>query len=327
MNITEIQLCSPGPNYTSIMFTTDTFENDYITHAVLPVKNVNPNAPYVLKNATGLDAEEIVRTYNDGPQFFRVKPKERLVALQIKLNPDYSGGSTIGDLRDSIYKSISINTLGSQQSVYGDRLPNKYLEIRFLDGDHHIASLFGVVQKLEANLFSDQPDLVLHIGCDDPFLRSTIRHHGNDNINNDFTGSHTNAGVSRNVDARFTYNDELSTAPHGFVFHATCITEPPHEEGFPSDVFVWDERDLEHYFFAFTFSFQVGDKLYFNSNESDRNLFVVRAYEGEEYFYGLMTSIYWGSVWPLLYPGDNAFQISEGFQFSGISHAPTYWGV
>ena len=325
MNITEIQLCSPGPNYTSVMFTTDTFENDYITHAVLPVRNVNPNAPYVLRNASGLDAQEIVRTYNDGPQFFRQKPKERIVSLQIRLNPDYSGGLTIGDLRDSIYKAIAMNTKGSQQSVYGDVLPNKMLELRFMNGTTHLASLFGTIQKLEGNLFSDQPDLVLELFCDDPFLRSTIRQHGNDNIDDSYTGTHVVNGNTYNVDSRFTLEDPLSTAPHGFAFHAICTgTVDADPEGHKL-VIVWDERDVDHYVFVATFDFAVGDKLHFNSNESDRNLFVQR---DTTTFFGLMTSIYtWGSVWPMLMPGSNAFQISKGFRFSAVSHAPAYWGV
>lgn len=307
MKITEMQICSPGQ-----------LEDELILHTSFLFSSQDNTNPIILKKITGLEPGEIIRTYNDGPAFFRLRPKERVVSLSLKLNPNYSGEVAIGDLREALYKIVAYNT---NASIWNDEVR---LELRFLNEDGYIASLFGFVSKVDTDIFSNSSDLTLTLECDDPFLRSTLDIDLSANIMLNSNVSHTYFNnVTYNVESAFSCLDSKSTAPHGFRFKAECISEPPSSESEPPKFIVWDSRNPSYYIFSTTFAFMVGDFVHFSSEEDNRYLKVTRAYEE----YNLMNSIYWGSIWPFIYPGENFIEVSEGFNIVEVFHRESYWGV
>jgi len=288
MNITEIQLCSPK---TGIL---------QITHATFSVGGPNRSNPFILKAATGLDVEEILNTYNDGPKFFRMQPKERVVALLLSLNPNYGEGTTIGDLRDTIYKAISYNIQSIEYNT------ESKLELRFMNGSTYIGSLFGVVSKVETSQFAPETDLKLTLTCPYPFICST---------------ENTTIAVGPDPEtygySYISYTDELSSAPHGFFMEVTCTADI-------GELTIRDLKNPTKYFFWVHYEFLAGDLIHINSSEDNKYITLIRTGVDNR---SLVDKIYWGSIWPYLYPGWNFFGVSASHEFTRADHRYTYWGV
>lgn len=310
MEMTELQICSAG-----------NAPNTFVKQVSFFVQERVHNNPYILKKATGLDPEELIRTYNDGPAFFRIQPKERVIMLQVKLNPNYTERISIGNLRDYLYKLISSNT-----KAYTWNSDTK-LQLRIMNGALYVGSLFGVISKLEADIFSNSPDVKIEITCDDPFIRSVNPIDLSDSIQTNSTNTHTYFnGITYNVESSFSCEDLVSTAPHGFSFEAECISMPPSSDTEPKKFIVWDSRDPMHYIFSTTHDFYVGDTVHFSSEEDNRYLYVREYYAGGNKV-DLLNRIYWGSIWPFLYPGNNFIEVSEGFNITAVRHRESFWGV
>lgn len=308
MNLTELQICSAGEEVNSITKHVSFFVHEHVR-----------DNPYILKRATGLDPEEIIRTYNDGPAFFRLRPKERVISMQIKLNPNYGNNISIGDLRDYLYRLIATNTKASTWNS------DTKLELRCMSGSIYVGSLFGVISKLEADIFSNSPDVTIEFTCDDPFIRSVNFIDLSDSIQTNSSESHTYFnGITYNVESSFSCNDEKSTAPHGFQFEAQCISTPPSSETEPKKFIIWDSRNPLYYIFSATMDFQPGQVVHFSSEEDNRYFYTITNMGLK---IDLLNSIYWGSIWPMLSPGDNFIEVSEGFNITAVRHRESYWGV
>lgn len=316
MKITDIEICSPGAA-----------PNTLVTHLVLTMNNQDKTNPYILKKITGLEPGEIIRTYNDGPKFFRMRPKERVLGLSVKINPFYSSnpwvqGSNIGELRDRIYNIVAWN---SKATTWND---DTALQFRLMSSGVYIGSLFGYINKVDTDIFSKSSDLLLEVTCDDPFIRDTRETDLSHNI------GHSNAqhkyfnGITYKAASSFSCTDNRSTAPHGFKFTAECKKIPPSRFDDPPKLIIWDARNPLYYIFSATFDWQVGDMVHFSSEEDNRYFFVRRYWwDFSEHDYSLMNNIYWGSIWPMVARGENFIEISEGFEFKTVSHRYSYWGV
>lgn len=318
MKITDVQICSPGAN-----------PNTLITHLTLTMDSQDKTNPYILKKIIGLEPGEIVRTYNDGPKFFRMRPKDRVVGLSVKINPFYSTnpwapGSNIGELRDKIYNIIAWN---SKATTWNS---DTQLQLRFMSHGTYIGSLFGFVSKFDTDIFSKTTDLLLEITCDDPFIRDTV----DTDLSLNITGSNAKHkyfnGITYKAQSAFTCFDDKSTAPHGFKFIAECVKVPPSKLNDPPKLIIWDSRNPLYYIFSGggAFNWEVGDMVHFSSEEDNRYFFVRRYWwDLSEHDYSLMGDIYWGSIWPMVARGENFIEISEGFKFKTVSHRYSYWGV
>lgn len=288
MNITEIQLCSPKTGVIQI------------THAIFSLNSPSRSNPFILKAATGLDIEEMLNTYNDGPKFFRMRPKERKVALLLAVNPNYKEGVTFGDLRDTIYKAISYNIPSID---YNDE---SMLELRFMDGETYIASLFGSVSKFESSAFEQETTLKLTLDCPDPVIRSTEM--------TTIPIDETHPGYDYSY---IQYTDELSSAPHGFFMEVTCTADI-------GELTIRDLKNPTKYFFWVHYDFLAGDLIHINSSEDNKYITLLRSgYDPR----ALTDKIYWGSIWPYMYPGFNFFGVSESMEFTRSDHRHAYWGV
>lgn len=306
MNVSTIQLCSTEPDGSTTV------------HIQFAVSNQNRTQPFVLRAATGLDTDEIIKTYNDGPQFFRMQPSQRVVKFSIKLNPNYKSGLTLGDLRDKVYKMITYNTKAKTWNS------DSKIEIKFWDGDTYVASLFGFILRVESSAFTAETDLNLEIHCDYPFLQANyVRNMGIENTIYPPRSYDKEINVGDwhhvNIHAMTWHDDVESTAQHGWQMNLKVKNLPQ------SQFVMFDTRNPDKYLFWVVYEFRPHQIIHFSSNENNKFIFV--ADKNDVFIASLMDRILWGSVWPFMLPGPNQFDISEGFQITSVSHAPTYWGI
>lgn len=307
MKVTRLDICSPG-----------SISNELITHLSFSFNAEDHTSPYILKKIDGLNPDEIIRTYNDGPAYFRLRPKDKKVDVHIKTNPDYKNNISIGELRDYLYNLVAFNT---RAVTWND---DTKLQFRFFNGSDYVCSLFGVVSKIDTDIFSNSSNLILSLECDDPFFRSTQDVDLSANIMLDSNVSHIVGGTRLiNVESAFYCNDAKSTAPHGFRMELECISEPPYTELWPKQFIIWDSRNVQKYLFASSFDFQVGDTISFSSEEDNRYFKITHS--GNTY--DMLNTFYWGSIWPFISPGENFFEVSEGFNIKSVNHRYSYWGV
>lgn len=306
MKVTKLEICSPGA-----------IVNTLITHLSFSFNGEDRTNPYVLKKIDGLNPDEIIRTYNDGPAFYRLRPKEKKLSIHVKINPNYKDNISIGELRDYLYNLVAFNTKAVTWNS------DTKLQFRFLNGSEYLASIFGVVSKIDTDIFSNSSDLILTVDCDDPFFRSTEDVNLSSNIMLDSHAKHYLNGQLFNVESAFYCNDEKSTAPHGFRMEIECVSEPPFDTYNPKKFLIWDSRNVQKYLFASSFDFQVGDWIFFSSEEDNRYFSIGRGFAN----YDMLNTFYWGSIWPMISPGENFFEVSEGFNIRTVKHRYSYWGV
>lgn len=262
--------------------------------------------PYNIKGIDGLSPDIIVPKYygtsidGDASRFYNLTIEKRTLVMLVELNPVFENQS-YSNLRDELYKMISTSRTG-------------LIEVQFKDGDVVVAVISGRVTKFESSLFTQTPEVQLTFDTDDPWLKAP---------------NPVAVDVSGIFDFNFSIPDLVSTAPHGFDF----------EMGFTANravLTIADPGDVASWSFTITPAggFLIGDILHFSSDPKDKKLYIVRA--GNPIY--LADKISPGSVWPIMFPGDNNFVVLPGYNAHGyqppadvdwtsFSYYPTYWGV
>lgn len=260
--------------------------------AVLSFRDPNANNPYNVKSILGLDADELVQRSYGGSgsfKFYTVSLQNRSVVFKIGLNPSFVDRKSYSELRDALYRMIASSRTGK-------------INIQFLNGTDVKASLKGFVTKFNNPLFEKTQDIEITVKCDEPLLRSP-----------------TPIVLTNLTPAHAIIQDEESTAPHGFSFDIS-VTEP-----FAS-LKITDPTDDSWSFEVIPVSgFLVGDQVRFSSEFNDKQLYIGR--EGSTIY--LADVIVPGSVWPILFPGNNSFVFThpDSFDWNYLTYYPTYWGV
>ena len=295
MNISGIKLLTPG--------------DDEVVHANFPIRNLSASDPYIIKSSTGFDADEIfpknagyfVDFFSEGAitEFYDMMLGDRTVSLLVKPNPDYRANQTVGHLRDTLYKAIAYT-----------RYTN--LELRLMEivddlgTEEDIASLFGRIAKIESDLFSNDPNVTITFECSDPFLRS------NDYISID---------GSEFVDASEPlWNDDDSTAPHGYTFRMDFSDDKDGLTVYP----------VNGGTFSIDYEFEAGDHLYLSSEYNNRYLYVVKGFDDSTVH--LTDKVVAGSVWPMMLPGENEVKFHAPFEsftegvIVTLTYRTSYWG-
>lgn len=262
--------------------------------AVLSFRDPGRQNPYNVKTIVGLDADEIVSRYygisgGSNSSFYNLTLEQRNLVFRIELNARYGQDETPSDLRDRLYKMIASSRTG-------------LIEIQFKNGTDVIAVISGFIQKLEAAHFTKTPEVQITIDCSDPLLKAP------DPVNVDVVGLLPSLTV---------IEDTLSTAPHGFVFSMNFLDA--------MDSFTITDSSDQTFEIEPVGGFLLDDVLYFSSEHNNKQVFLVR---GVDTFY-LADAIVPGSVWPIIFPGENEFVCATATDLSwdAISYYPTYWGI
>jgi hypothetical protein len=195
-----------------------------------------------------------------------------------------------------LYKGISSSRTGA-------------ITLKFNDGETTVAVIQGFLAKLEATHFANSPELQLTVECIDPMFTSP-----------DFVD--VNVGSINANRLAPNIIDNVSTAPHGFLFSAVIDQ--------PIASFCIADASTPEWSFKIVYPFLTDDKLYFSSVNNKRYVYILR----ETSTIHLVDKILTNSIWPILFPGENEFVITatENYNFDyitweSISHKHTYWGI
>jgi hypothetical protein len=266
----------------------------------LSLDNTSYSDPYIIRNITGLDVEEITpRLYATGnvtgSKFFNMRQKPRNIAIRIILNPDFAALQTHATLRDELYKAISSDRGGkinlSFMPTYGPE----------------VATIEGFITKFESDVNTLTPEVQLTITCEYPYFRKRLR-------------TSVLAGLSTLAPVII---DNFSTAPHGFRMTLTFTSTV---FGSPYSFKIQKPSNADWKFEILGWSFAAGDQLFFSSEEDNKYLYVVRGSTTTNLM-GYLTA---NSQWPIIFPGTNTFTIAgtgSQFTYSLLDHYETFWGL
>jgi hypothetical protein len=270
---------------------------------------------YVVKGVFGLDADDINSVYYgdsiDGSQHFReARLKSRELVFRVALNPNFWEGETYSSLRDNMYRAIARSRTG-------------LIDIHFKNGGATSAIVSGYVTKFEAALFNRDAEVQLTVKCDptNAMLQAPNRYY----IDAD------------TLIASTTLRDNLSTAPHGFKFQVTidAIAEAfviSDSATAPTWQFVVQPGSISP-----NTGFIVNDVVYFSSEPNNKYFYIVRS----SVTYQLVSKIWTGSKWPVMFPGGNDLEFrtldlvggqvpttaTKAYTWNEFSYYPTYWGI
>lgn len=257
--------------------------------------------PYILEDATGLDNDLIIPQYYGGysgvtpsNQFYNMQPGPRDVALKIKLNPQYDDDITVSHLRHVLQQAIGSSRTG-------------LVELRFIYNTTLFAAYVrGFVAKFEASIFSDNPEVILTIHCDFPFLLSPTE--------TELAGSSLTAAMPNP-----TLSDTSSTAPHGFRMDLTIGSG-----GTASPFVIQGKYGYTIAPFTINQAMVSGDTLHFSSVYGDKYLYYIHSGVTTH----LTDKIAAGSIWPIMFPGDT--RITFGYSnitITSLRFQKYYWGI
>lgn len=259
---------------------------------VLSFRDPTRQNPYNVKQIDGLDPADGIVPQFYAANFYNLVMIKRDVVIRIELNPQFSLNKTYSDLRDDLYKMIASSRSG-------------LVQVQFKNELGVIAAISGFVTKFEAPTFDKTPEAVITLSAVDPKMLTAL--------------VPVNVVVAGLDPANTLITDGLSTAPHGFDFAIAATA------AFASLV-ITDPGDSAWSFGVSPVGgFLDGDVLHFSSNPQSKQIYIVR---GGVNIY-LADVIAPGSVWPILFPGDNhlAFTNPTHLTWESISYYPTYWGV
>lgn len=264
--------------------------------AIFDFNNITPDTPYVLTGATGLAADNIVPfryTQNQyGVDLYSMSLNDRDITLKIGLNPSYSSTGQKEDLRDDLYRII-----------YSSHVPKLWFDL--YNGSTFISTINGVVTKMEAALFTSKPEVEITLKCYEPLFKAST--------STTISSGSFSAGF-------LTCNYAQGTAPAGFTASFSVASAINHFGLFPSDS-SWEFKVVN--------SFLVGDIITFSSNSSSKDIYLTR---GSSTIVKLANRLTSYSIWPILFPGSNSFEVrtsggASAVSFLGGSYYQSYWGV
>lgn len=271
----------------------DLYSSNSTKHVNLSYRDPTSLNPYQVKAITGLDADQITPRYygsGSGQKFYDLVLQQRDIAVKVGFNPRPGTDETISSLRDELYRLISSSRTGA-------------VSFHLNNGEVVVAGISGFVSKMENAPFTDDPETTITISCEDPMFRGVTP------VSVDVMGLDPLATV---------ITDNLSTAWHGFSFVAEFTADAGSfkiTDG--SDDWMFEIVPVS------SDGFKRFDHLYFSSNYNAKELYLVR---GETTIH-LADVLTMGSIWPILFPGDNTLVCTEGMQWNSIAYYPAYWGV
>ena len=261
---------------------------------VLSFKDPSASGRYLAESIDGLDADDLMQQYyatgaSVGKMHDVILPRRDVVIL-MSLNPRFSEMESYSDLRDAVYRLVSSSRTGQ-------------VLLQFNNGETAVAGLVGHISKVEAPQSSRDSKVKLTITCGNPMLQALER---------------TVVDISGLNPTNTTLTDLASTAPHGFQFRMSFLATVP--------TFSITDASSGKAFSAPLTSlggFKVGDIAHYSSERGNKYFYVVRA----GVTYHLIDKLTPGSIWPMMFPGENQYTKVANMKWDYISYIKSYWGV
>lgn len=248
--------------------------------------------PYKLKAMTGTDADEITPLFYGQGEVSNTKYYDMMLQPRdIDMRIGLNPNYNL-DIRPGDLRGEIYKAIASSRSGL--------VQLRFKDDEIPVAVISGFVTKLQAPVSTREPEIQLTIRCSDSLFKSY------DAMAQEVTSLSKTAPL---------IIDPVSTAPHGFKFRLTFT-------GSVNPFIFKDPGD--DWLFRINYAFLNGDQLYFSSVNGDKYIYRVR---GGSTLH-LMDVLAQGSVWPILFPGENQFAINtSSFNWNEVYWYDTHWGI
>lgn len=265
----------------------------------LDFRDASASGRYLAKAITGLDADEIFRKFysmgsGGSGNLFDMSLVKRDIVIRAALNPRFSESESYSSLRDDVYKLISASrTAQTILQLNGLNSANEVVPLGYLSG--HIS-------KVESPFTSKESEVQITFSCDNPLIKSIEK---------------TDIDVGTLLPLESSFTDNISTAPHGLKLDLTFVTAM-------STVFINDSTTTFRISAVEFGGFKTTDTLRISSELGDKYLFLVRPGSPNRH---LIDKLEPGSVWPMVFPGENTLIRSNGTRIKTLSHVVTYWGV
>lgn len=232
------------------------------------------NEGYLVKPIEGLDPVDATLTYSsmanqDDEQEQAMKRVKRNIILKLGYEPDYVNDS-IKQLRDRLY---------------GFFMPKSQVRLRFYDTEMPVVEILGRVEKMNAPLFTKDPEATISIMC----AKSSFV--GLDTLT---FGGNTTSGtteLSRTYDGSIETGGMFEIRPDRSISGFTIYNRLP-DDSVQSQ--------------AFVYPLLAGDILQINSVTLNKSARLTRAGSTSSVLYGI--SPY--SQWLNLYPGVNSLRVA-----------------
>lgn len=260
--------------------------------------NEEPNAQYQARSILGLDADDIIPKFygsslSGNSKYYDFSLKPRDIVIRVVLSPRFKLDETYSDVRDRLYRAISATRTG-------------LVTLHFKSAGTLISSIMGSIIKFEATHFTNLPEVQITIRCNDPMFKAI----------SPVIFEVADLAVANPV----FFPDSLSTAPHGFAmqltFDATAASFTIQDEAASPE---WKFKVIPDG------GFLSGDVLHFSSERSNKQLYYVRGGTTVQ----LGDKIESGSMWPIIFPGQNEFHFVDitSFNWNSVEYFASYWGV
>lgn len=264
----------------------------------LLIDRATTNGPFILKNADGLgppDIDVAITRTQAGSLYSGRTPQNREASFTVGLHPDWSKGQSSADLRHTIYSLLTPR--------YGT-----LIKIQLMNDDEIVAEVEGHVRRIEASIFSKDPEVTIYIPCLGPYLEAKSVVYQQPALVVD--GSHT----------KITINNE-GNAPSGFNLPIQFV------DGFSGTLSVSDSIVFGESL-SLTHTFVAGDLLVVSTISGGRGVWKIPSGSTDQI--SLLGDLFPQSEWLQLHGGENIISINEpalawtNLQFA---HRPAYWGA
>jgi len=229
-----------------------------------------------VKNIDGLDPvkaniDTVAASTRDGLSSIDTSVPSRNIVMTLRPNPDWS--------------SYTAETL--RKFLYSYFIPKNRVKLVFDSDEVGVVEISGVVESCDANPFSKDPEYVISIICEDPYftaVEATV-----------VTGSVISPEDWETL-AEIVHID--GTVPVGFKVSMSygALTRASMQVADPAVQ-------------IFTVVYHTDDTVVFQMNSVPGEKFVRTVDSTTGHFTNILKSVMFGSVWPMLQPGDNKFSV------------------
>jgi len=253
---------------------------------------------HLAKAQYGLDAAEITprfygRGLRTGRKFYDFESGKREITLRVVLNPNYVLNEQPSDIRDDLYRSISLDRGGEVRVV-------------LRAGGTTVAQIYGMITKFEVPHSSNVSELQMTISCE------------NDRIFRGITEVVLDDELPATLPKIIT--DTTSTCPHGMYIelevNATTNT-----------IYIQDEQVDPDWKFTLVHpvNFLDGDIIRISSNHKDKFVTLERA----SVVTPIANMVVAGSFWPVMFPTSNEFwsPVEATVTWREVSYRHAFRGV
>lgn len=254
----------------------------------LPIIGAKHSDVYICKGVDGLGPTQagvsIARTSRQGGVYKGRQPELREIVARVGLHPDYRANQTSTDLRDELY--------GLMNPGYGEEIT-----IKIMNGITPLMQTQGCVERIEAALFTEEPEVQITIPCLSAYFN------GPNEIE-----------IVPTTKSSFVIPNE-GTAPTGFKMEVVFTANLPN---------LTITKPVSKKKMQFDYAFLTADRLVVDTRPGSKNIELIRGTKT----INLIDSLSVDSDWLDLHKGNNDFlSNAASFNWKYFTFTPQFLGV